>query len=43
VELRAEQQKSPQIAKNLKECQVLEEMVRNMSKYACGFISEKGL
>ncbi|MDR3274081.1 MAG: DNA polymerase III subunit alpha [Puniceicoccales bacterium] len=38
AELRAEQQKSPQIAKILKECQVLEGMVRNVGTHACGII-----
>ncbi|MDR0679552.1 MAG: DNA polymerase III subunit alpha [Puniceicoccales bacterium] len=37
-ELRHEQGKSPQIAKILKECQVLEGMVRNVGTHACGII-----
>jgi DNA polymerase-3 subunit alpha len=38
IELRSEQQKNPRIAKILKECQVLEGMVRNVGTHACGII-----
>ncbi|MDR1255389.1 MAG: DNA polymerase III subunit alpha [Puniceicoccales bacterium] len=38
TELREEQRKSPQIAKILRECQVLEGMVRNVGTHACGII-----
>ncbi|MDR2436373.1 MAG: DNA polymerase III subunit alpha [Puniceicoccales bacterium] len=38
AELRSEQQRNPRIAKILKECQVLEGMVRNVGTHACGII-----
>ncbi|MDR2720916.1 MAG: DNA polymerase III subunit alpha [Puniceicoccales bacterium] len=38
AELRSEQQRNSRIAKILKECQILEGMVRNVGTHACGII-----